>query len=98
MKTVTKEVLKEAANKLMFDISEEQTDMLLNEFDIIVKQMELIGDIEGVDDAEPMTFPFDVTNSYIRVDVAGEPLNRADALKNAKDVVDGQIRLPKVVG
>ena len=98
MKTVTKEVLKEAANKLMFDISEEQTDMLLNEFDIIVKQMELIGDIEGVDDAEPMTFPFDVTNSYLREDVAGEPLNRDDALKNAKDVVDGQIRLPKVVG
>ena len=98
MKTVTKEVLKEAANKLMFDISEEQTDMLLNEFDIIVKQMELIGDIKGVDDAKPMTFPFDVTNSYLREDVAGEPLNRDDALKNAKDVVDGQIRLPKVVG
>ena len=61
MKEVNKEVLKTAANKLMFDMSEEQYDNLLNEFDTIISQMKLIGDIEGVDDAEPMTFPFDVT-------------------------------------
>lgn len=98
MKKVNKSVLKEAANKLMFDMSEEQYDTLLEEFEIIIKQMELISDIPGVDDAEPMTFPFDVTSSFLREDVPEEPLNRDDALKNAKDVVDGQIRLPKVVG
>ena len=98
MKKVDKSVLKEAANKLMFDMSEEQYDTLLEEFEIIIKQMELISDIPGVDDAEPMTFPFDVTSSFLREDIPEEPLNREDALKNAKDVVDGQIRLPKVVG
>ena len=98
MKKVNRSVLKEAANKLMFDMSEEQYDTLLEEFEIIIKQMELISDIPGVDDAEPMTFPFDVTSSFLREDVPEEPLNRDDALKNAKDVVDGQIRLPKVVG
>ncbi len=97
MKEVNKEVLKTAANKLMFDMSEEQYDNLLNEFDTIISQMKLIGDIEGVDDAEPMTFPFDVTNYYLREDVASSPLNRDEALRNAKDVVDGQIRLPRVV-
>lgn len=97
MKEVNKEVLKTAANKLMFDMSEEQYDNLLNEFDTIISQMKLIGDIEGVDDAEPMTFPFDVTNNYLREDVASSPLNRDEALRNAKDVVDGQIRLPRVV-
>lgn len=97
MKEVNKEVLKTAANKLMFDMSEEQYDNLLNEFDTIISQMKLIGDIEGVDDAEPMTFPFDVTNNYLREDVASSPLNRDEALRNAKDVVDGQIRLPRVI-
>lgn len=97
MKEVNKEVLKTAANKLMFDMSEEQYDNLLNEFDTIISQMKLIGDIEGVDDAEPMTFPFDVTNTYLREDVASAPLNRDEALRNAKDVVDGQIRLPRVI-
>ncbi|MBR0295384.1 MAG: Asp-tRNA(Asn)/Glu-tRNA(Gln) amidotransferase subunit GatC [Bacilli bacterium] len=98
MKKVNKDVLKEAANKLMFDMSDEQYDTLLEEFDIITKQMVLISEIPGVDDAEPMTFPFDVSTTFLREDVPVEPLPREEALKNAKDVVDGQVRLPKVVG
>lgn len=98
MKKVNKEVLKEAANKLMFDMSDEQYETLLKEFDVIIKQMELISEIAGVDEVEPMTFPFDVTNSFLREDVPEDPLKQEEALKNAKDVVDGQIRLPKVVG
>lgn len=98
MKEVNKQVLKEAANKLMFDLSEEEADRLLEEFNTIIKQMELIGDIKGVDEATPMTFPFDCSNNFLREDIPGKPLSKDDALKNAKDVVDGQIRLPKVVG
>ena len=97
MKTVNKEVLKTAANKLMFDMSDEQYDNLVAEFTILIKQMDLIGQIDGVDSAEPMTFPFDATTSYLREDVPSEPLDRDEALKNSADVVDGQIRLPKVV-
>lgn len=97
MKNINKETLKTAANKLMFDMSEEQYNHLLNEFDVIVSQMNLIGKIEGVDNATPMTFPFDVTSTKLREDVATTPLERDVALRNAKDVVDGQIRLPRVV-
>ncbi len=97
MKNINKETLKMAANKLMFDMSEEQYNHLLNEFDVIVSQMNLIGKIEGVDNATPMTFPFDVTSTKLREDVATTPLDRDVALRNAKDVVDGQIRLPRVV-
>lgn len=97
MKNINKETLKMAANKLMFDMSEEQYNHLLNEFDVIVSQMNLIGKIEGVDNATPMTFPFDVTSTKLREDVATTPLERDVALRNAKDVVDGQIRLPRVV-
>ena len=97
MKNINKETLKTAANKLMFDMSEEQYNHLLNEFDVIVSQMNLIGKIEGVDNATPMTFPFDVTSTKLREDEATTPLERDVALKNAKDVVDGQIRLPRVV-
>ena len=97
MKTVTKEVLKTTANKLMFDMSDEQYDNFVKEFDILIKQMNLIGEIEGVDTAEPMTFPFDVSNDFLREDVATAPENKDEILKNSADVVDGQIRLPKVV-
>lgn len=98
MKTVNKEVLKDAASRLMFDMSDEQYDTLLNEFDIMIKQMKLIGDIEGVDNVEPMTFPFCVTTDYLRDDEVCEPLSKEEVLANAKEVVDGQIKLPKVVG
>jgi len=98
MKEINKTVLKDAANRLFFDMSEEEYDTLLKEFDIIVKQMELIGKIEGLESVEPMTFPFDCTTSYLREDVSTRPLNRDDALKNAHSVKNNQIKLPKVVG
>ena len=97
MKKVDINVLKEAASKLMFDMSDSEYETLLEEFEIITKQMELITEIPGVDDAEPMTFPFDVYVTYLREDVPTKPLSREEALKNAEEVVDGQIRLPKVV-
>ncbi len=98
MKTVNKEILKEAANKLMFDMEDSQYQTLLDEFDVILERMELISEIPGIDDALPMTFPFDVTVAYMREDVVTKPLSQEEALKNAGDVVEGQIRLPKVVG
>lgn len=98
MKKVTIDVLKESAGKLLFDMSEVEYQTLLEEFSIITKQMELISKIEGVDDEIPMTFPFECSTTYLREDVPGECLKQEEALKNAKDVVDGQIRLPKVLG
>jgi len=98
MKEITMDVLKDAANRLLFTMSEEQYQTLYDEFKILTKQMERIGEIPGVDDAEPMTFPFDCTVTYLREDVAEKPLDRDEALKNAGSVQDHQIKLPKVVG
>ena len=81
----------------MFDMSDEEYNNLVLEFQDLIKHMELIGEIEGVDDAEPMTFPFDVTNDCLREDVPTPGTNRDELFKNSKDVVDGQIRIPKVV-
>lgn len=98
MKPYSKEVLKEAANRLMFDMSDEQYDLLLSEFGTIISQLELIGKIKGVDEATPMTFPFDVAIDYLREDEPETPLAKEDVLSNAHSVKDGQIKLPKVVG
>lgn len=98
MKEINKNVLKDASSRLLFDMTEDQYDVLEKEFAILIKQMDLIGQIQGVDDFEPMTFPFDVTTDLLRDDIPSEPLQREVALQNAKDIVDGQIKLPKVVG
>lgn len=97
MKTITMDVLKDAAHRLLFDMSDEQYKTLADEFSILTKQMEKIGQIKGLENYEPMTFPFDCSTTYLREDVAETPLPRDLALKNAGSKKDNQIKLPKVV-
>lgn len=97
MKEYNKEVLKDAAHRLLFDMSEAEYDTLLKEFDIIIKQMKLIGSNSSIDEYEPMTFPFECTTDFLREDEPTEPLTRDKALKNANSKAGGQIKLPKVV-
>ena len=97
MKKYDIDVLKDAAHRLMFDMSEEEYQTLLKEFDIITKQMEVIGEDPSIDELEPMVYPFDCETDYLREDVPSEPLDREEALKNAGNKIGGQIKLPKVV-
>lgn len=97
MKTINKEVLVNAANLLLFTMSDEEYETLEKEFSILTKQMKKIGEIEDVDSFEPMTFPFACETSYLREDIPEPGLPRDEALKNAKNKQDNQIKLPKVV-
>ena len=97
MKTINKEVLKVAADRIMLDLDEEQYDSLIVELKGICQMVDAIKELPGIDDVEPMTFPFDNRTSHLRDDVTEEPLPKEETLKNAHDVKDGQIRLPKVV-
>ena len=97
MKTINKEVLVDAANRLLFSMSDEQYDTLMKEFGVLTKLMGAIGEIEGLENYEPMTFPFECTTDFLREDEALEPLPREVALKNAGNVQDNQVKLPKVV-
>lgn len=97
MKEINKDILKKAANSLMFDMSEEQYDELLKEFEIVLAQMDATSKVKGVDEAIPMTFPFDNSITYLRKDEACTPLNQREALKNSKETLLGQVKLPKVI-
>lgn len=97
MKEINLEVLHDAANRLLFTMSEQEYKTLLDEFGILTKQMDTIGKIEGLDSYEPMTFPFDCSTSFLREDEPETPLSREEALKNAGSVQDNEIKLPKVV-
>lgn len=97
MKKVTKEVIEESASKIMIKLSDDEVSHLVDEFEIIVHHMEKISELPGVDDVEPMTFPFEVYNSYLREDDASLSTSRDELLKNACEVKDGQIILPRVI-
>ena len=95
---VTKEDLKKYAGLLMFDMKEEEYDTLLKEFAITEKHMALIGEIDGIEDVEPMTFPYVIYHASLREDVSKPCLTTEEVLKNTKDKKADQVKVPKVVG
>ena len=95
---VTKEKLKDYAAKLMFDMEDSEYEKTLEEFETIEKHMALIGEIENIDDIEPMTFPYVIYHANFREDEAKECLTNEEVLCNSKDTKANQIKVPKVVG
>lgn len=91
------EELKTLANRLLFDMNEEEYLTLQEEFETILTQMEVLGKIEGADQEEPMTFPFIYESIGLREDEQTETLDPSLVTKNAKEVLDNQIMVKKVI-
>ena len=92
-----KDTLKLLADKLMFTMNEDEYDTLKEEFNIILKQMDLIGNIPNIEKVEPLTYPFPIDSATLREDKVTEELPLEDVLSNSKSVQYNQIKLPKVV-
>ncbi len=91
------EKLKNYAGKLMFDMKEEEYETLQKEFDVIIKQMELIENIEGIENVEPMTFPVEVKLESLRDDNIERNVDNELILRNA-EVTDGrEVQVARVV-
>jgi len=95
---ITKEKLKELVSSLYFSMTDEEFSHLSDEFDVIIDQMDLIGEIEGINDLEPMVFPYIEPTIGLREDEPSETLIVEDVLKNAPNSMDNNIRVKKVVG
>lgn len=98
MLKVNKNVIKQCASNMMFELTDEEIDTILSEFDTIYTQVAFLGSIKDVDLANPMTFPYKEHNSFLAEDIPLKPLNRNLSLKNSPTVMGNQIKLPKVVG
>ena len=91
MKEVNLVNLKDAANRLLFDMSDSEYQTLLVEFETVKKQMEIIASDKSVESYSPMTFPFSCISNTLREDVASKPISRELALKNAKKYIIYQL-------
>lgn len=96
---IDKDYLKKLANKLMFDMNEEEYETLQKEFEITLKNMDKIDKIEGLSQVEPMTFPYINEEAELREDKVDEDITLAtfDCIRNSKHVYNDQIKVPKVV-
>ena len=94
---ITKEKLKNYAGKLMFDMKDEEYETLLNEFDVILKYMDLIGSIDNISSVEPMTFPYELNDVELRNDEESRNITIDEVLSNTGSKKGREIRVPKVV-
>ena len=96
---ITRDNLELYAKKLMFEMNDDEYKTLENEFDVILKQMDLIGKIEDIDDVSPMTIPFDLEldDSYLRDDSYDNEICFDDMKINVKEYEGNRVKVPKVV-
>lgn len=97
MSKFTKEMINDYADKLLIGLTDEETNTLVSEFEVIETRMNLINELEGISEVEPMHFPF-VIEPNIRdgKEIVNDKVE--DLLKNSDKVSEREIEVPKVVG
>ncbi len=91
------EVINHLADNLLIGLDPVENKLILEEFNYIEDSINLINEIPGIDEAEPMTHPFPVAVS-LSEDIPQKSLAIEDILKNAQEIEGREIKIPKVVG
>ena len=97
MNKFTKEMINDYAEKLLIGLTDEENKTILEEFQVIEARMDLINEIEGLSDIEPMHYPYTIESCPRTGDVV-ENDDVEDLIKNSDKVSDREIEVPKVVG
>ena len=98
MSNFTKEIVNDYANKLLIGLTEEETNMVLEEFSIIDDNINKINDIKDIEAIEPMTHCLDNFNYSLREDIKEKSIAIEELLQNCDIKTDNEVKVPKVVG
>ena len=98
MSKFTKEMVDDYAKKLLIELTPEENEMVLDEFDYIDANINLINEIKGIEDVTPMTHALDDFEGELREDVAEESIPIEELLRNADETDGREIEVVKVVG
>lgn len=94
----TKDMVDSYADKLLIGLTPEENKMVLNEFEVIDKNIDLINDIENLSNVEPMSYCLDDFTYVLDEDIIEPSISIEDALSNSDETLDREIVVPKVVG
>ena len=99
MKKFTKEMVDDYADKLLIGLTPEENQMVLDEFEIIDKNIDIINEIPNIEKVEPMTHTLDNFEYELRDDVPEDSISTDDLLANCDDSTsDGEVVVPRMVG
>ena len=94
----TKEMVDDYADKLLIGLTDEENQMVLDEFEIIDKNIDIINDIPDIDKVEPMTHALDNFEYELREDEPEESIKIEDLLSNCDRTAGDEVEVPRVVG
>ncbi len=97
MQKFTEKMVVDYADKLLIGLKEEEIKMVLDEFEIIDNQIDLINKIPNIDKIEPMTHCLDNFEYILREDVKEESIDIDELLQNCDSTFNREIKVPKVV-
>lgn len=98
MSKFTEELVDNLAERLLIGLSREENKMVLDEFESIDENIDLINKIEGISSVEPMTHCLDDFEFELRDDVVVESPELDELLANCDETECGEVIVPKVVG
>ena len=93
----TKEMVDSYADKLLIGLTEEENKMVLDEFEIIDSNIDIINEIPNIEKVEPMTHCLDNFEYELREDVKEESVPIEELLQNCDLYTDREVEVPKVV-
>lgn len=96
MEKFSKEMLRKLANQVMFDLSDQECEELQEEFEVYLKQLDLLDKID-TENVEEMVYPFDEPTFFIRDDETVYAISQSDAMKNVPQASESYVVVPKVV-
>ena len=94
----TKEIVDDLADKLLIGLTEEENKMVLEEFEIIDKNIDLINKIPNIEKVEPMTHTLDNFECDFREDVVENSIPIEQLLANADEKDENHVIVPRMVG
>ncbi len=98
MSKFTKEMVADYANKLLIGLTEDENTAVLNEFDVIDHNMELITKIPHIEEVVPMTHTLDDFSFTLREDIPKDSPSIEELLQNCDNYEGREVVVPKVVG
>ena len=98
MSKFTKEMVDDYADKLLIGLTPEENKMVLDEFEVIDRNCDVVNEIPNISDVEPMTHCLDDFEYELREDEAIDSIPVEDLLSNCDQVNGREVELPKVVG
>lgn len=98
MHKFTEEMVDAYADQLLIGLTREENKNVLDEFDMIDKNCDIVNQIPNIEKVEPMTHCLDAFVVDLRDDEATASPTIDELLQNADEISDREIELPKVVG